>query len=65
LEDDPRFLTADGRHRGLVLENFSARAVEDFCRDRVAQASPLGMGFVGILEQDFYYWDPDEDPALD
>jgi hypothetical protein len=65
VEDDPRFLTTDGRLRGLVREEFSAQAVQDFCRERVAQASPLGMGFVAALERDFFYWDPDADPILD
>lgn len=61
IEDDNRFLTTGGRPRALVQAAFSPQAVEDFCRERVAQASPLGMQFFQALEQDFYYFDPDED----
>jgi hypothetical protein len=62
-EGDDRFVTADGRQRALVQEEFSPRAVEEFCRNRVARAGPPGLQFVSAMEQDFFYYDPDEDPA--
>jgi hypothetical protein len=62
-EGDDRFVTPDGRRRALVQEEFSPQAVEEFCRDRVTRASPLGLQFVSAMEQDFFYYDPDEDPA--
>ena len=61
VEDDPRFLTAEGRLRGLVQEVFSTQEVQDFCQERVAQASLLGMQFIAALERDFFYRDPDAD----